>query len=112
MRSCPRRSRHGSARNTKDDDFSKLLGQHGAPPQVIWVRCGNVRNQELCRIVDAAWARTAKLIAVDRVNPRFIPHYFKESKAGGAAHSSICCGVCVNLPVRQGKPDAIRPALA
>lgn len=48
---------------TKDDDFSKLVGQHGPPPQVIWVRCGNVSNQELCRIVHEAWARTAELLA-------------------------------------------------
>lgn len=48
---------------TKDDDFRKLLGQHGPPPQVIWMRCGNVRNQELRRIVETAWSRTAELIA-------------------------------------------------
>ena len=48
---------------TKDDDFRKLLGQHGPPPQVIWMRCGNVRNQELRRIVETAWSRTAELLA-------------------------------------------------
>jgi predicted nuclease of predicted toxin-antitoxin system len=30
---------------TKDDDFAKLLGQHGPPPQVVWLRSGNVTNQ-------------------------------------------------------------------
>ena len=48
---------------TKDDDFRALLGQHGPPPQVIWVRCGNVRNLELRRIVQTAWPRTAELVA-------------------------------------------------
>lgn len=48
---------------TKDDDFRKLLGQHGQPPQVVWMRCGNVTNQELRRIVLEAWPRTAELLA-------------------------------------------------
>lgn len=48
---------------TKDDDFRKLLDQHGPPPKVIWMRCGNVKNQELRRIVETAWPRTADLLA-------------------------------------------------
>jgi predicted nuclease of predicted toxin-antitoxin system len=48
---------------TKDDDFAKLLGQHGPPPQVVWVRCGNVTNQELRRILSDAWPRAAALLA-------------------------------------------------
>jgi len=48
---------------TKDDDFPKLLGQHGSPPQVVWMRCGNVTNQELHRIVQEAWPRAAGLLA-------------------------------------------------
>ena len=51
---------------TKDDDFPKLLGQHGSPPQVVWLRCGNVTNQELRRIVQEAWPRVAGLLGVDR----------------------------------------------
>lgn len=49
---------------TKDDDFSKLLGQQGPPPRVVWLRCGNVTNRELRRIVLEAWPRTARLLAV------------------------------------------------
>ena len=49
---------------TKDDDFPKLLRQHGSPPQVVWMRCGNVTNQELHRIVRETWPRTAELLAV------------------------------------------------
>lgn len=29
---------------TKDDDFVRLLDQHGPPPQVVWVTLGNLRN--------------------------------------------------------------------
>ena len=47
---------------TKDDDFASLLGRHGPPPQVVWLRCGNVNNQELRRIVLEAWPRTVELL--------------------------------------------------
>jgi predicted nuclease of predicted toxin-antitoxin system len=47
---------------TKDDDFVKLHGQHGSPPHVVWLRCGNVTNRELRRIVLAAWPRVETLI--------------------------------------------------
>ena len=46
---------------TKDDDFVKLQGQHGPPPHVVWLRCGNVANRELRRIVLEAWPRVAAL---------------------------------------------------
>jgi predicted nuclease of predicted toxin-antitoxin system len=48
---------------TKDADFPKLLGQRGPPPQVVWIRCGNVTNAELRRIVLQAWPRAASLLA-------------------------------------------------
>ena len=48
---------------TKDDDFSKLLGQHGPPPQVVWVRCGNITNRELRRIMIETWANAVALLA-------------------------------------------------
>lgn len=47
---------------TKDDDFPKLLALHGPPPRVIWLRCGNVRNRELRRIVSDAWADAIALL--------------------------------------------------
>ncbi len=40
---------------TKDDDFVKLLGQHGPPPKVLWVRTGNVSNVELRRMMLNGW---------------------------------------------------------
>lgn len=48
---------------TKDDDFPKLVNQHGPPPQVVWLRCGNVRNRELRSIVLAAWPRARAHLA-------------------------------------------------
>ena len=40
---------------TKDADFAGLLDQHGAPPQVILVTCGNTSNTRLRRLVETAW---------------------------------------------------------
>ena len=40
---------------TKDTDFVGLLDQHGAPPQVIMVTCGNTLNAHLRRLIRTAW---------------------------------------------------------
>lgn len=48
---------------TKDDDFPKLLAQHGPPPRVVWVTCGNVKNRDLRRILLSAWPRAVALLA-------------------------------------------------
>lgn len=32
---------------SKDSDFVELVSRHGAPPQLLWVTCGNVTNQRL-----------------------------------------------------------------
>ncbi len=40
---------------TKDVDFVDLLDQHGAPPQVIVVTCGNTSNARLRGLIMAAW---------------------------------------------------------
>ena len=45
---------------TKDEDFVLLLDQHGPPPQVVWVTCGNIRNVELRSLVLSAWPRVAE----------------------------------------------------
>jgi predicted nuclease of predicted toxin-antitoxin system len=52
----------GSVIVTKDDDFRTLLTRFGPPPQVIWVRCGNVTNSELRRIISDAWSRAETLL--------------------------------------------------
>lgn len=47
---------------TKDDDFRRLVGRHGPPPQVVWVRCGNVSNRDLRRILLSVWPRVIALL--------------------------------------------------
>ena len=47
---------------TKDSDFPKLLQQHGPPPQVLWIRSGNVTNRELRRIVLDVWPEAMALL--------------------------------------------------
>src|SRR5215467_8078997 len=37
----------GAVVMTKDIDFVTLYNQHGAPPQVIWLTCGNTSNRAL-----------------------------------------------------------------
>lgn len=37
---------------TKDSDFLALAGQFGAPPQVIWLRCGNTSNERLKQLLE------------------------------------------------------------
>lgn len=58
-----RAAAHAVVLITKDDDFRKLLDRHGPPPQVIWVRCGNVSNRDLRRILLDAWPRVVTLLA-------------------------------------------------
>lgn len=36
---------------TKDSDFPKLQDRFGAPPQVIWITCGNTLNANLKRLL-------------------------------------------------------------
>lgn len=32
---------------TKDEDFADIVARRGPPPQVLWVRCGNVSNRAM-----------------------------------------------------------------
>jgi predicted nuclease of predicted toxin-antitoxin system len=36
---------------TKDSDFVELQNQHGVPPKIIWVTCGNTSNKRLREIL-------------------------------------------------------------
>ena len=36
---------------TKDSDFIDLLADHGPPPKVIWLTCGNTSNARLQEIL-------------------------------------------------------------
>ena len=38
---------------TKDSDFVDLANRFGAPPQIIWLTCGNTSNARLKEILNA-----------------------------------------------------------
>ncbi len=38
---------------TKDSDFIDLVCRLGTPPQILWLTCGNVTNQNLRRLLTA-----------------------------------------------------------
>lgn len=48
---------------TKDSDFVELVHRHGAPPQVVWVTCGNTTNANLERLFEARFAIVLRLLA-------------------------------------------------
>jgi len=48
---------------TKDTDFVRLLEQHGPPPQVVWLTCGNTSNQRLREILMATWPAVLALLS-------------------------------------------------
>ena len=52
---------------SKDADFARLLEQHGPPPQVVLVTCGNTSNARLRRLVTAAWPAIVTML--DRGEP-------------------------------------------
>lgn len=41
----------GAVVTSKDSDFLRLLDEHGPPPQVIWVTCGNTSNQKMREVL-------------------------------------------------------------
>jgi predicted nuclease of predicted toxin-antitoxin system len=47
---------------TKDSDFVLLLDRLGAPPQVIWVTCGNTSNARLKEILTNTLPKTLELL--------------------------------------------------
>ena len=36
---------------TKDSDFVRLLEQHGSPPKILWLTCGNTSDAALRQIL-------------------------------------------------------------
>lgn len=47
---------------TKDSDFISLIERLGAPPQLIWLRCGNCSNSELERILSETLPTVLELL--------------------------------------------------
>jgi predicted nuclease of predicted toxin-antitoxin system len=48
---------------TKDRDFVRLLDEHGPPPQVLWVTCGNTSTQRLSQVLGDAWPIVADMLS-------------------------------------------------
>ena len=47
---------------TKDSDFVLLLDRLGAPPQVIWLTCGNTSNVRLKEILTSTLPKALELL--------------------------------------------------
>jgi predicted nuclease of predicted toxin-antitoxin system len=47
---------------SKDDDFRKLVAQHGPPPQIIWITCGNTSNAKMREILSDTLSRAKGLL--------------------------------------------------
>lgn len=43
--------KHGFHIVTQDADFADRIELYGAPPKVIWLRCGNTRTSEIERVL-------------------------------------------------------------
>jgi predicted nuclease of predicted toxin-antitoxin system len=40
---------------TKDADFAALVNEHGVPPQIVLITCGNTSNAHLREVLETAW---------------------------------------------------------
>ena len=47
---------------TKDSDFVRLLERHGAPPQVVWLTCGNTSEASLRAVLESAWPAATRML--------------------------------------------------
>jgi predicted nuclease of predicted toxin-antitoxin system len=47
---------------SKDSDFLHLLQQHGVPPRIIWLTCGNTSNTRLKEILATTLSRALALL--------------------------------------------------
>jgi predicted nuclease of predicted toxin-antitoxin system len=52
----------GAVVMTKDSDFVELVSRHGAPPQVLWLTCGNTSNDRLKEILSATLSKAIDLL--------------------------------------------------
>ena len=52
----------GAVIMTKDSDFITLLVEHGPPPQVIWITCGNTSNTHLRKILKESFSTALELL--------------------------------------------------
>lgn len=47
---------------SKDGDFPHLLSQHGPPPKVLWLTCGNTSNARLQEILAHSLTKALALL--------------------------------------------------
>jgi predicted nuclease of predicted toxin-antitoxin system len=47
---------------TKDSDFVDLVDRLGAPPQIIWLTCGNTSNARLREILSATLPEALEIL--------------------------------------------------
>ena len=47
---------------TKDADFPHLLAQHGPPPKVLWLTCGNTSTQNVQRILSTTLSDALRIL--------------------------------------------------
>jgi predicted nuclease of predicted toxin-antitoxin system len=52
---------------TKDSDFVDLANRFGAPPKIIWLRCGNTSNAQLQSILRSTLLDSLKLLQAGEV---------------------------------------------
>jgi predicted nuclease of predicted toxin-antitoxin system len=48
---------------SKDSDFVEMVLRLGAPPQLLWVTCGNVTNRRLQSLFTQVFPRAQELLA-------------------------------------------------
>lgn len=51
---------------SKDSDFVRLVRHHGAPPQLLWVTCGNVTNGRLQAVFDRTFPEAMTALAAGK----------------------------------------------
>jgi predicted nuclease of predicted toxin-antitoxin system len=52
---------------SKDSDFVELVSRYGAPPQLIWVTCGNVTNRQLQVVFHKTFSSSLELLAAGQL---------------------------------------------
>ena len=52
----------GAVVMTKDSDFLNLIDQHGTPPQLLWITCGNTSTEAMQRILESEFPRAQVLL--------------------------------------------------
>lgn len=94
----------GAVVMTKDADFEVLVGQHGPPPQVVLVTCGNTSNTRLREVVGAQWATGANHAGAGRT-----PGGTRRTAASreGVARFEASGNASESVQVRQPNADLV-----